>query len=158
VISQASLLISQASLYTRSSSIVTRRLAKNKGKVSMFIPVGAAAEVGVGRMLAVPALTVLALMSILREGCSEIFPGFTNHYGLHLTLALHLSLSFFPSQTIALVTGRKMLKRRLETVGVTGRRESWHIEDKELNKSLVCQALVVTMVRYGTEGCRSITL
>ena len=49
-----------------------------------------------------------------------------------------------------------MLKRRLETVGVTGRRESWHIEDKELNKSLVCQLRqtgsqafwFVTMVRY----------
>jgi hypothetical protein len=72
------------------------RLAKNKGKVSMFIPVGAAAEVGVGRMLAVPALTVLALMSIFREGCSEIFPGFTvdSTYACNITtLCLCVSLS-----------------------------------------------------------------
>ncbi len=63
-------------------------------KVSKLIPVGAAAKVGVGRMLAVPALTVLALMSILRDGCSEIFPGFTvdNTYA-YTTNITTLSLS-----------------------------------------------------------------
>ena len=80
-----------------------RSMAKKKGtmlgKVRKLIPVG------VGRMLAVHALTVLTFMSILREGCSEIFPGFTvdstyaytpNITTLSLSLSLSLSLCLKP--------------------------------------------------------------
>jgi hypothetical protein len=49
-----------------------------------------------------------------------------------------------------------MLKRRLETVGVTGRRESWHIEDKELNKCLVCELCTKERAcKFSWYGCHN---